>query len=799
MCAQLYIVLMALLHCTLFSQVSPGILSSTVADFQIIKPSPPPISDNQLVRQFVNSVLNKQNVSLAHVPPSGLTTMSSELEPTTTIVHDSGITNKRNARQDSELLKQIKMQFVLDCELLDKHGGPAPVSHQSAVYNLVTRAPVTLPYVPSTTTMPSFKPPQQTVNQEDVDDDDDDAAPFEAVQDVVGSMYGMVEQSFDGSDSDNVDNESGDDDSDEDGELAVESQVQIVHTEPTPHGTTRRLPQQQQLHYQMPVQTHQQQPSFSQPTIIYALPQSIPAGYFQEDDGHRNKRTTLSPYGNYYHPGGYVKGPEHQFITGNVADAGLLDPNRNGYFSTQFHVTSAYSPPPSAESLRKKDNRADSSEEGDEYGFYDAVDLSGLNVEPEGDDDDDESESRSDESSDSDDDDEDDDEGNSFPTGVNRINRQKDKMRVPRIPMRPDYGSYDSSDDVDEDDDENDSVEKSNTPSNFFENIFGHFFQPISWMWPSAKASSSLWSPFRMFGSRRVNTVSSKSARGKTLSRRSSNHRRSAKKPMQHKNDDVVMKDTDVDVLQLGNGIESGPDVQAFFDSVQTSAEHTEDAFATIPADPMPAHQSSEEEALTGFWSWWYGTNSADSIETEAEMITTTVTVPTIDANPDDASGWNIFSMFGSTTSESPPVTLAPTVVATTTRRPFMSIANPLQNPAAWLGILAQHLASSPATFPAQPHLEMSAKLKRVNYANWQLWRLRPTNAEAVAFLKQYRRSEAGALLSWWRGPSKKWVIFLEIITILFSVKTIICILAFSPWLYKQRFHRHCRATCPAG
>lgn len=723
-----------------------------VARVQITTPRPP-ITDAQLVRQFVNSVLSNQNNTL----PTGNRTVS---DVARSPVNSTATAPQRNARQDSELMKQLKMQFVLDCALTDEKGVPVSASHRPPIYNIMTRAPTTLPYVPSTVPPPTASKPSRPHNVDD-DDDENDSAPFEAVQDVVGSVYGMVEQSFDGADADNGDNESSDLDSEEDEEDEAVQPEQPAPTEPTPFGTTRRLPQhEQQLQYPMPLQSFPQ----SQPTIIYALPNSIPAGYYQEDDNsHRNKRTTFAPYGNYYHPGSYVKGP-HQFITANTVDAGGLDPNRNGYLSTQFQVTSAYNPPPTSAELlrRKKGNRGDSSEEGDEYGFYDAVDLSGLNVEPEGDDDDDdESESKSDESSD-DDDEDDDDASNAFPSGVNRINRQKDKKRNPRIPMRPQYGSYDDGDDNeidddDRDDDDEDSVEKANTPSSFFDEYFGNFFRPISWMWPASKSSSSsfsLWSPFRMFTGRRSNEATAKTARSKMLSRRSSIYPRSAKKKP------IMAAATTAKVPQLdnGNGIETGPDVQAFFDSLQSSAELDEmDAIAATEATSIQT-QDSDEKPLTGFWAWWYGTSVEDM---ESDMaITTTTIVPMVDKAD---GGWNVFNMFGESTTETPPqiTAPAPTVVsASPTRRPFMSIADPVKNPATWLGILAQHLATSVVKTPAshQPAaLEgAGAKMKRVNYANWQLWRLRPETAEAVHFLEEYKGSEAGSELLWWRGPTLK-------------------------------------------
>lgn len=48
---------------------------------------------------------------------------------------------------------------------------------------------------------------------------------------------------------------------------------------------------------------------------------------------------------------------------------------------------------------------------------------------------------------------------------------------------------------------------------------------------------------------------------------------------------------------------------------------------------------------------------------------------------------------------------------------------------------------------------------KRVNYHNYQLWRLLPTTETQVQFLMDYRSTVEGAKLQWWKGPTLRFVL----------------------------------------
>lgn len=95
--------------------------------------------------------------------------------------------------------------------------------------------------------------------------------------------------------------------------------------------------------------------------------------------------------------------------------------------------------------------------------------------------------------------------------------------------------------------------------------------------------------------------------------------------------------------------------------------------------------------------------------------------------------------------------TVKPTTV---TKRPFLSVSNPLHNPQAWMSILAHHLATtaSPTSSP------ISAAPEKMTYTNYQLWRLHPHSESELNFLTEYRDTAEGSALQWWRGPTMRLV-----------------------------------------
>lgn len=103
--------------------------------------------------------------------------------------------------------------------------------------------------------------------------------------------------------------------------------------------------------------------------------------------------------------------------------------------------------------------------------------------------------------------------------------------------------------------------------------------------------------------------------------------------------------------------------------------------------------------------------------------------------------GW-FFGLFGN--EESKPQT----VTTTTTKRPFLTVDNPMHKPHNWLGILANHLAVN------KPSNQTPVGPQKVSYDNYQLWRLMPESDDQVKFLEDYRATPEGAKLQWWKGPT---------------------------------------------
>lgn len=380
---------------------------------------------------------------------------------------------------------------------------------------------------------------------------------------------------------------------------------------------------------------------------------------------------------------------------------------------------------------------AGSSEEdddaGDDFGFYDAVNLDGLNVETN-----DEADDSSDTAEDSGSSSSSSEEENNDVTPNRRhkkINRVDVQHRNKLLNQPSSSVSYE--DDAD-DDDSAGSAEKVNSPTSFFDSIFGHFFDPISWIWPSGSSGTSSWSPFRMFGG-------GGGGGGSTSPKKAS--RRSAIVPERRR-----PKQTEQTILDTGDnnglGLETGPDVSAWFDPFQASAELAEaqsDWFTT-------ASPATTEEPESNYWNWF-----------GSPEVTTATAVPTtesLDIATNEAGGWNFFGLFGQPATTEQPAPATTPAPAVPTRRPFMSVANPLQNPAAWLGILAQHMTTTSADEKPLASAALLAAAattsKYVSYAKHQLWRLNVRTEEGLQLLEELCRSEEGAAVQWWRGPTMK-------------------------------------------
>uniref|UniRef100_A0A1B0C9X1 Putative carboxypeptidase a1 n=1 Tax=Lutzomyia longipalpis TaxID=7200 RepID=A0A1B0C9X1_LUTLO len=97
----------------------------------------------------------------------------------------------------------------------------------------------------------------------------------------------------------------------------------------------------------------------------------------------------------------------------------------------------------------------------------------------------------------------------------------------------------------------------------------------------------------------------------------------------------------------------------------------------------------------------------------------------------------------------------SPTVsTTTTTEKPETTSLNPL-DPGNFIALLAQHLVTTEKPDEQKPEsLGGQIAQKKVDYSNYQLWRLRPSNAWQVRFLSTLRSSVDCEKCQWWKGPS---------------------------------------------
>ncbi|GAB0095999.1 uncharacterized protein DMENIID0001_114470 [Sergentomyia squamirostris] len=113
---------------------------------------------------------------------------------------------------------------------------------------------------------------------------------------------------------------------------------------------------------------------------------------------------------------------------------------------------------------------------------------------------------------------------------------------------------------------------------------------------------------------------------------------------------------------------------------------------------------------------------------------------------PESENSW-FFNIFSTTTG----------LTTTTTEKPTESTPlNPL-DPGNFLALLAQHLVAStetPTTIDSNSEDTIQKPPKKVDYSNFQLWRLRPANSAQVRFLTTLRSSDDCPRCQWWKGPS---------------------------------------------
>ncbi|XP_059612771.1 uncharacterized protein LOC132259231 [Phlebotomus argentipes] len=100
---------------------------------------------------------------------------------------------------------------------------------------------------------------------------------------------------------------------------------------------------------------------------------------------------------------------------------------------------------------------------------------------------------------------------------------------------------------------------------------------------------------------------------------------------------------------------------------------------------------------------------------------------------------FNIFPSSSTTTSTTEKST-------TTTLNPY--------DPGNFIALLAQHLVTTEAPEPVANGNIGQNSAKMVDYSNFQLWRLRPSNTWQVRLLTNLRESSDCTKCQWWKGPS---------------------------------------------
>lgn len=504
----------------------------------------------------------------------------------------NAVNRSENAgRQQSDLLKQINMQIILSSN--DLQDGSANTKDKS------TSSTSTTTPVPTTATFSATQP----------------AAAPQIVYEPGESFFGEISDVFE--DMFSPQSEEDDDDdgssSEEDSAQPTKTVTEIYHyydsTTPSSQRTTQsRTDDSSSIIYAMPP------PYAGYPAYSYQDPQPIQTIY-------RNKRTTLQP-GGYQHQ----VGPQ-QIVTTNADGT-----KKKNYMSTQIHVTSEYNPGPTmsleeaAMALKKKGVKfEESSEEDGNFFGLNGFSFSGGETDEEDEDSnngvkenavDSTDDGEYEEEDDGDDLDDLNDEfevavGEDYSESVHRMKkikrrpplyeeytpevdnqapnpikrRRKIRKPVKRLEEYSDEYSYE---------DRNSGLvpqhEEESAPG-FFGNLFGDFFAPISWLWPS-----TAWSPLRMFSS-----GLDESGDEATTPR---NEFRHPKQPSS--GDSMIFSDLSSNDL--------GEDGHSWLNPF---------AVANDEVGTTPMSVQSTTESSSGFWGWFGGGDDAEPTELDVTEVPT--------------------------------------------------------------------------------------------------------------------------------------------------------------------------------
>lgn len=561
--------------------------------------------------------------------------------------------------RSSDLLKQMKMQFILDCALLQerlKNQDPAvlkallstPTPPLRTTSSRNTLKTVTTPKPPSKKQQ-TPPPPVKKANKPkvQVENVEEYPGPISEISDVFENIYNYLEEAFTTKVVESTPTR-------KNNKQPSSAVFQFNQYTAPPTVTTRKLGDGTPIRHRrrrVPIRPGQ----IRRPAVAFKKPNVVQ---------FRPKRTTFPPSSRI---------TKRQIVNNGVGTAN----HKKNSLTTQIHVTSEYTGPDPTDSIedinRKKLSRPKPSDEDDYYD--DGFSFDDFSLDDDG--------GGSDESSKED--------------YVNYATRKTKRRKNSKIIYKKD-----DSDEAADDDNEDYETYKNREEES--PGMFSGFLETFI---------STIGNIFPTFGwfSRRFQQDGEET--------RSTTPRidvRRPKNPLIYGAVDAVNADGNVENLSAAD------DTIGWFNPF--SAE--DELLPTTPMTPETTTDSSD------FWNWFGSGEETTTIEPAAKP---------------NRTGWFFGNWFGG----NEPYSAAAPATTTTTRRPFLTISNPLHNPQAWIGVLAQHLATS-STTTARPGL---GKIdKRRKYDNYQLWRIVPATMEQVSFLTEYRSTAEGAKLQWWKGPT---------------------------------------------
>lgn len=182
---------------------------------------------------------------------------------------------------------------------------------------------------------------------------------------------------------------------------------------------------------------------------------------------------------------------------------------------------------------------------------------------------------------------------------------------------------------------------------------------------------------------------------------------------------------------RIPNQIEIEEKHNKWYDKFFFGSDEDEQPVTSIPVTTSTTTPSS-------FFHWF-----ADSAASEStEMVVTETEKP---PQSTQSSNWFSHLFFSGETT-----TKATDINEVTTKKPFISNEKKHE----WLAMLATHMQAM--TTPTTHHMNHTNTLKRVNYRDYQLWRILPATNAQLEFLREYKESDENEKVMWLKGPAMR-------------------------------------------